>query len=169
MKILLFLFSAFIVWFFLKMYLNVQKVAKQRQLQEQDFDPLRSHVCQICGKVLDEKTFRQSDIFCLKCRKDNSPEYLDSCKTEWKNRQMKSTEKKDTSNEKKEHSTWKDIYQSNLKWRKYYEEEIRQYNKLSPVAKKIKIEVLREYMEENPDDPPYRDLMDAIQRGSTKK
>jgi len=73
---------------------------------------------------------------------------------------------KDTSNEKKGHSTWENIYQSNPEWRKYYEEELKQYNKLSPFAKKIKIEALREYMEENPDDPPYRGVMDAIQRGS---
>lgn len=72
-------------------------------------------------------------------------------------------------NEKKEHPTWKDIYQSNPKWRKYYEEELRMYNKLSPVTKNIKIEALREYMVENPDNPPYRDLLDAIQRDSNKK
>ena len=65
--------------------------------------------------------------------------------------------------------TWKDIYQSNPEWRKYYDEELTQYNKLSGVAKNIKIEALREYMEENPDNPPYRDLLDAIQRDSNKK
>lgn len=169
MKYLLFIFIAFIGWFLLKMYLNVKKVTKQKQLQEKDFDPMRSNVCQICGKVLDEETFRRSEIFCSKCRKDNSPQYLDSCRTEWKNRQRKWTERKDTSNEKKGHPTWKDIYQSNPEWRKYYEEELRRYNKLSSVAKNIEIEALRKYMEENPDKPPYRDLMDAIKRDSNKK
>lgn len=169
MKILLFLFVALIVWFFLKMHLNAQKVTKQRMLQEQEFNPMRSNMCQICGKLLDEQTFRQSEIFCKKCRKDNSPEYLASCRTEWKNRQIKWGEGGDTSNEKKEYSTWKDIYQSNPEWREYYEEELKKYKKLSPVAKKIKLEALREYMEQNPNDPPYRDLMDAIQRGFTKE
>ena len=164
-----FIFIAFIIWFFLKMYLNIQKTKKQRQIQEQDFDPMRSNVCQICGKVLDEETFKQSEIFCSKCRNNNSPEYIDSCRTLWKNRQMKLREKRESSDKGKRHLTWKDIYQSNPEWRKYYEEELKQYKRLSPVAQNIKIEALREYMEENPDDPPYRDLMEAIQRGSTKK
>jgi len=161
MKFILFIFIAFIIWFFLRMYLNIQKVTKQKNLQEQDYDPMRSNVCQICGKVLDEETFKQSEIFCSKCRKNNSPEYIESCRTVWKNRQMKWKEKG--------HSTWKNIYQSNPEWRKYYEEELKQYKRLSPVAQKIKIEALREYMEENPDNLPYRDLIDAIQRGPIKK
>ena len=169
MKIILLIFIVFIIWFFLRMSLNIQKVTKQKKLQEQDYDPMRSNVCQICGKVLDEETFKQSEIFCSKCRKSNSPEYIESCRTVWKNRQMKWKEKRETSNKEKGHSTWKNIYQSNPEWRKYYEEELKQYKRLSPVAQKIKIEALREYMEENPDDPPYRDLMDAIQRGFTKK
>jgi len=166
MKIILFVFIAFIMWLFLRTYLNIRKVSKQKKLQEQDFDPMRSNVCQICGKVLDEETFKQSEIFCPKCRKNNSLVYLETCRIVWKNRQMKWNESRETSKKEKKHSTWKNIYQSNPEWRKSYEEELKQYRNLSPFAQKIKIEALREYMEENPDDPPYRDLMDAIQRGS---
>lgn len=160
LKILLAVVFGFIVWFSLKTYLHLQKIKKYRKIHENDFDLMRSNVCQICGKILDEETFRRSEIFCSKCRKENSLAYLESCRTLWRNRQMKRKEGR---------GTWKDVYQSNPEWRKYYAEELKRYNRLSPLARQIKIDALRDYMEEHPDDPPYRDLMDAIQRRSNKE